>query len=190
MKSPNLSEVEEPARFRRRLCPRRHRRRGRCLRRAWPADSLWDRDLQGQADLLRSRLPVMEYELSAFSRRKISVVRPAGRRHARRFRRTLSRVVANAPMRAPKLLGKYRGRMPLRRRAFSEAKLYPVDLGFGLPRSQRGRPVLADAETGRRVLERVQRISKRYGTDRDDRRQCRNRSGAVTTLTERGGSAA
>ena len=49
--------------------------------------------------------------------------------------------------------------------AFSEAKLYPVNLGFGLPRSQRGRPVLADSETGRRVLERVQRISKRYGTD-------------------------
>ena len=39
-----------------------------------------------------------------------------------------------------------------------------VDLGFGLKRSQRGRPVLADAKVGKRVLERVQRISKRYGT--------------------------
>ncbi|HWG03555.1 MAG TPA: CapA family protein [Beijerinckiaceae bacterium] len=48
---------------------------------------------------------------------------------------------------------------------FKEARLYPVDLGFGLPRSQRGRPVLAAAEAGRRVLERVQRISRRYGTE-------------------------
>lgn len=48
---------------------------------------------------------------------------------------------------------------------FKRAKLHPVDLGFGLPRAQRGRPVLAGLEVGRRVLERVQRISKRYGTD-------------------------
>ncbi len=47
---------------------------------------------------------------------------------------------------------------------FKEARIHPVDLGFGLKRSQRGRPVLADAKVGKRVLERVQRISKRYGT--------------------------
>lgn len=49
--------------------------------------------------------------------------------------------------------------------AFKRAKLHPVDLGFGLPRAQRGRPVLAGPEVGKRVLERVRRISARYGTD-------------------------
>ena len=47
---------------------------------------------------------------------------------------------------------------------FKQAKLFPVDLGFGLPRSQRGRPVLAGPEVGGRVLERIRRISERYGT--------------------------
>jgi poly-gamma-glutamate capsule biosynthesis protein CapA/YwtB (metallophosphatase superfamily) len=48
---------------------------------------------------------------------------------------------------------------------FREAKVYPVDLGFGLPRAQRGRPVLAGTDVGARILERVQRLSKRYGTE-------------------------
>ncbi len=48
---------------------------------------------------------------------------------------------------------------------FKRARLHPVDLGFGLPRAQRGRPVLAGREVGQRVLERVRRISTRYGTD-------------------------
>ncbi len=49
--------------------------------------------------------------------------------------------------------------------AFKQAKLYPVDLGYGLPRAQRGRPVLAGPEVGGRVLERIRRISTRYGTN-------------------------
>ena len=43
-------------------------------------------------------------------------------------------------------------------------KLYPVDLGFGLPRFQAGRPVLAQGQSARKILERVQRLSAAFGT--------------------------
>jgi poly-gamma-glutamate capsule biosynthesis protein CapA/YwtB (metallophosphatase superfamily) len=46
----------------------------------------------------------------------------------------------------------------------NEIKIYPIDQGFGRPRPQRGRPVLADGEVAARVLDRVARLSKRYGT--------------------------
>jgi poly-gamma-glutamate synthesis protein (capsule biosynthesis protein) len=49
-------------------------------------------------------------------------------------------------------------------RQLSEIKIYPIDQGFGRPRPQRGRPVLAEGEVATRVLERVSRLSKRYGT--------------------------
>ena len=49
-------------------------------------------------------------------------------------------------------------------RALRQIKLYPVDLGFGRPRSQRGRPILADAETGKKIIERVARLSKSFDT--------------------------
>ena len=49
--------------------------------------------------------------------------------------------------------------------AFKEAKLHPVELGFGLKRSQRGRPVLAGSDAGARVLGRIKELSKRYGTE-------------------------
>ena len=55
---------------------------------------------------------------------------------------------------------KYQGKQ------LKEIRLYPVDLGMGLPRSQMGRPVLAmpgDA-VNRRVLERFQNMSEPYGT--------------------------
>lgn len=45
-----------------------------------------------------------------------------------------------------------------------EIKIHPIDQGFGRPRPQRGRPVLADSEVANRVLDRVTRLSKRYGT--------------------------
>jgi poly-gamma-glutamate synthesis protein (capsule biosynthesis protein) len=45
-----------------------------------------------------------------------------------------------------------------------EIKIYPIDQGFGRPRPQRGRPVLADGEVANRVIERVSRLSRRYGT--------------------------
>ena len=53
-----------------------------------------------------------------------------------------------------------------KRRQLTEIKLYPVDLGIGLPRSMNGRPVLAAPgdELNKRVLERLQSMSKPYGT--------------------------
>lgn len=47
----------------------------------------------------------------------------------------------------------------------AELRLHPLDLGHGLPRSQRGRPVKARGATARAILERVQRLSKRHGTE-------------------------
>lgn len=50
-------------------------------------------------------------------------------------------------------------------------RLFPLDLGFGRPRSQRGRPVLASGAKATRVLERVRRLSEAYATSielRDD----------------------
>ena len=43
-------------------------------------------------------------------------------------------------------------------------KIYPIDQGFGRPRPQRGRPVLAEGEVANRVINRVLRLSQRYGT--------------------------
>jgi poly-gamma-glutamate capsule biosynthesis protein CapA/YwtB (metallophosphatase superfamily) len=48
-------------------------------------------------------------------------------------------------------------------RRLGEVKLYPIDQGHGRARAQRGRPVLADAEIGARILERVRRLSQAYG---------------------------
>ena len=45
-----------------------------------------------------------------------------------------------------------------------EIKIFPIDQGFGRPRPQRGRPVLADGEVAKRVIERVTGLSRRYGT--------------------------
>ena len=45
-----------------------------------------------------------------------------------------------------------------------EIKIYPIDQGFGRPRPQRGRPVLAEGEVAERVIDRVTRLSRRYGT--------------------------
>ena len=45
-----------------------------------------------------------------------------------------------------------------------EIRLYPIDLGFKRPRSQRGRPVLAQGEVASQVLELFQRLSQPLGT--------------------------
>jgi poly-gamma-glutamate synthesis protein (capsule biosynthesis protein) len=45
----------------------------------------------------------------------------------------------------------------------AELKLHPLDLGFGKPRSQRGRPLLARGATATAILDRVARLSQRYG---------------------------
>lgn len=46
----------------------------------------------------------------------------------------------------------------------AEVRLYPITLGHGLPRPQRGRPMLADAALGAKILERLQRLSEPFGT--------------------------
>jgi len=49
-------------------------------------------------------------------------------------------------------------------RTLKVIEIYPVDLGFGRRRSQRGRPLLANGELGKRILDRVARLSESYGT--------------------------
>jgi len=43
-------------------------------------------------------------------------------------------------------------------------ELYPISLGFGLPRRERGRPVLAGPDLSRKILERLARLSEPFGT--------------------------
>jgi poly-gamma-glutamate capsule biosynthesis protein CapA/YwtB (metallophosphatase superfamily) len=47
-----------------------------------------------------------------------------------------------------------------------EIRLHPIDLGMGLPRGQRGRPLLAEpgGEVSRRVLKKLQQMSEPFGT--------------------------
>ncbi len=47
----------------------------------------------------------------------------------------------------------------------AEIRLHPVTLGHGHPRPVRGRPLLADGETGRAILEELARLSRPYGTE-------------------------
>ena len=47
---------------------------------------------------------------------------------------------------------------------FKELELFPVDLGYGKPRSERGRPVLASGDVAKEILDRFERLSKPYGT--------------------------
>jgi poly-gamma-glutamate capsule biosynthesis protein CapA/YwtB (metallophosphatase superfamily) len=46
-----------------------------------------------------------------------------------------------------------------------ELRLYPIDLGFGSPMSQSGRPVLAEADLGAGILGRVGRLSERFAVE-------------------------
>jgi poly-gamma-glutamate synthesis protein (capsule biosynthesis protein) len=48
--------------------------------------------------------------------------------------------------------------------ALDHVVLHPVTLGYGLDRPQRGRPMLANAEDGRRIIERLGELSRPYGT--------------------------
>jgi poly-gamma-glutamate capsule biosynthesis protein CapA/YwtB (metallophosphatase superfamily) len=52
-----------------------------------------------------------------------------------------------------------------RKGKLSEIRVHPVVQGFGTPSPQRGRPVLAKkGETGTKILDRMARLSKLYGT--------------------------
>ena len=48
--------------------------------------------------------------------------------------------------------------------SLKEIRIYPLDLGDGTPRSQRGRPMLADEQPGRETLGRLSSLSAKYGT--------------------------
>ena len=50
------------------------------------------------------------------------------------------------------------------KRTLKQIDIYPVDLGFGQPRSQRGRPMLAVGELAKSILDRVARVSAPFGT--------------------------
>jgi poly-gamma-glutamate capsule biosynthesis protein CapA/YwtB (metallophosphatase superfamily) len=46
----------------------------------------------------------------------------------------------------------------------TELKLHPISLGFGLSMSERGRPMFASPELGRKILDDVSKRSARFGT--------------------------
>ena len=46
----------------------------------------------------------------------------------------------------------------------SAVRLYPLDMGFGRPRGQRGRPMQARGDVADHILSRIERLSKPYGT--------------------------
>lgn len=50
-------------------------------------------------------------------------------------------------------------------RKLARVDLYPLDLGFGKPRWQRGRPLLADENLGREIIDKVALLSWRRGTE-------------------------
>ncbi len=45
-----------------------------------------------------------------------------------------------------------------------EICIHPVDVGYGKPRWQQGRPMLAEGEVAQEILERYRRLSKPFGT--------------------------
>ena len=50
-------------------------------------------------------------------------------------------------------------------RELQKIELYPLDLGQGLPRTQRGRPFVAGEKVAEAVIDRIQTVSKPYGTE-------------------------
>lgn len=48
--------------------------------------------------------------------------------------------------------------------ALKEVKLYPIDMGFGRPIAQRGRPLLAQGRVAQETLEWLQHVSAPFGT--------------------------
>ena len=45
-----------------------------------------------------------------------------------------------------------------------EIRIFPVDAGYGKPRWQQGRPMLAEGDVAKEILDRYQRLSKPFGT--------------------------
>ena len=55
--------------------------------------------------------------------------------------------------------------MQLRGGDLREVILYPIDMGFGRPIPQRGRPVLAEEPMARQTLQWLQDVSRPFGTE-------------------------
>ncbi len=51
-----------------------------------------------------------------------------------------------------------------RGKTLAELKLHPITLGFGKPRTVRGRPTLAGAELGKKIIDDLARLSQPFGT--------------------------
>ncbi|MFC1803445.1 CapA family protein, partial [Thermoproteota archaeon] len=47
----------------------------------------------------------------------------------------------------------------------SDLQLYPIELGMKKPRSQRGRPMLANEKYGKKILGTLKKLSEPYGTE-------------------------
>ena len=47
--------------------------------------------------------------------------------------------------------------------------LHPISLGYGKPASQRGRPMLADATLGKKILDDLIKLSEPFGTKIENR---------------------
>ncbi len=145
------------------------RRRRRHLHRPRRAPPDADRDLQGTADLLQPRQLLLERHPRAHPGRDVRAEPRPSREVLRRSRPTdrcrparRSGTPAASTIRASsRPLSRSRrwqgGRV-------AEVRLYPVDLGYGRRLTTSGTPRLASAEMGRGILERLQRISKPYGT--------------------------
>jgi poly-gamma-glutamate capsule biosynthesis protein CapA/YwtB (metallophosphatase superfamily) len=52
-------------------------------------------------------------------------------------------------------------------KALKEVRLYPIDMGFGRPIPQRGRPLLAEGRVAQETLEWLQHVSQPFGTHID-----------------------
>jgi hypothetical protein len=63
-------------------------------------------------------------------------------------------------------LRKDRRRLRIKTSRLDHIELLPLELGFGRPRSQRGRPMIADGAKAQRILDRVRGLSEPYGHDR------------------------
>ena len=46
-----------------------------------------------------------------------------------------------------------------------EIQLHPIDMGFGRPIAQRGRPVLAEGPIAQETLKWLQEVSQPFGTE-------------------------
>ena len=57
------------------------------------------------------------------------------------------------------------GKCEFQERKLARVELYPLDLGFGKARWQRGRPLLADENLGREIIDKVASLSRRRGTE-------------------------